>query len=322
VAAVARLCSHHSRSSRGPGGGGGAGADASAAAGSARGGVAAVASFSAALLCQLAEIYLCDVCSCQEMLRRNGRGQAEGAALLLAEVVVAALGTVRGKDCWQETLACIDALVAEGADAPATASSSSAVAGHTTSSSSSSLSVGAEGALTAGQLARAMRQVLYMAVLEALPSAVSAAPLRLTDATAPPPPPPHPETSAAAAAGAPGLAPLWINVCYFLARDKWKAVLDTFSTDGHASMLRGEWASMLGALLREVLHRFQPSEGGGPPQQAGGEPPQLLDSKMKDVGGRSLFDMLVGCLCTVLPPAWVWLASHQRLPPPPCSRRS
>jgi hypothetical protein len=35
-------------------------------------GAAAVASFLAAVL---AEIYLCNVCSCQEMLRRNGRGQ-------------------------------------------------------------------------------------------------------------------------------------------------------------------------------------------------------------------------------------------------------
>jgi hypothetical protein len=34
-------------------------------------GAAAVASFQAAVL---AEIYLCNVCSCQEMLRRNGRG--------------------------------------------------------------------------------------------------------------------------------------------------------------------------------------------------------------------------------------------------------
>jgi hypothetical protein len=35
-------------------------------------GTAAVASFLAAAL---TEIYLCDVCSCQDILRRNGRGQ-------------------------------------------------------------------------------------------------------------------------------------------------------------------------------------------------------------------------------------------------------
>jgi hypothetical protein len=35
--------------------------------------VAAVTSFLAAVL---TEIYLCNVCSCQEILRRNGRGQA------------------------------------------------------------------------------------------------------------------------------------------------------------------------------------------------------------------------------------------------------
>jgi hypothetical protein len=35
-------------------------------------GAAAVASFLAAAL---TEIYLCDVCSCQDILRRNGRGQ-------------------------------------------------------------------------------------------------------------------------------------------------------------------------------------------------------------------------------------------------------
>jgi tRNA U38,U39,U40 pseudouridine synthase TruA len=34
-------------------------------------GAAALASFSAAVL---TEIYLCNVCSCQEILRRNGRG--------------------------------------------------------------------------------------------------------------------------------------------------------------------------------------------------------------------------------------------------------
>jgi pyrroline-5-carboxylate reductase len=34
-------------------------------------GAAAVASFLAAVM---TEIYLCDVCSCQELLRRNGRG--------------------------------------------------------------------------------------------------------------------------------------------------------------------------------------------------------------------------------------------------------
>jgi hypothetical protein len=34
-------------------------------------GAASVASFLAAVL---AEIYLCNVCSCQEILRRNGRG--------------------------------------------------------------------------------------------------------------------------------------------------------------------------------------------------------------------------------------------------------
>jgi hypothetical protein len=37
------------------------------------GGAAAVASFSAAIL---TEIYICYVCSCQGILRRNGRGQA------------------------------------------------------------------------------------------------------------------------------------------------------------------------------------------------------------------------------------------------------
>jgi hypothetical protein len=36
-----------------------------------REGAAAVASFQAAVL---TEIYLCDVCSCQEILRRHGRG--------------------------------------------------------------------------------------------------------------------------------------------------------------------------------------------------------------------------------------------------------
>eukprot|EP01047_Picozoa_sp_COSAG01_P071277 COSAG01_NODE_11021_length_2025_cov_19.414313_4_plen_149_part_00 len=36
------------------------------------GGVAAAASFLAAVL---TEIYLCNVCSCQQILRRNGRGQ-------------------------------------------------------------------------------------------------------------------------------------------------------------------------------------------------------------------------------------------------------
>jgi hypothetical protein len=35
-------------------------------------GAASVASFVAAVVA--AEIYLCDVCPCQEMLRRNGRG--------------------------------------------------------------------------------------------------------------------------------------------------------------------------------------------------------------------------------------------------------
>jgi hypothetical protein len=35
------------------------------------GGAASVASFLAAVL---TEIYLCNVCSCQEILRRNGRG--------------------------------------------------------------------------------------------------------------------------------------------------------------------------------------------------------------------------------------------------------
>jgi hypothetical protein len=35
-------------------------------------------SFSAAAL---AEIYLCNVCSCQEILRRNGRGQADVGSL-------------------------------------------------------------------------------------------------------------------------------------------------------------------------------------------------------------------------------------------------
>jgi hypothetical protein len=39
-------------------------------------GAAAVASFVAAVL---TEMYLCNVCSCQEMLRRNGRGQPPGA---------------------------------------------------------------------------------------------------------------------------------------------------------------------------------------------------------------------------------------------------
>eukprot|EP01047_Picozoa_sp_COSAG01_P071938 COSAG01_NODE_11306_length_1962_cov_1.798175_1_plen_48_part_10 len=37
----------------------------------AEGGEASVASFLAAVL---TEIYLCNVCSCQEILRRNGRG--------------------------------------------------------------------------------------------------------------------------------------------------------------------------------------------------------------------------------------------------------
>jgi hypothetical protein len=36
-------------------------------------GAASVASFVASVL---TEIYLCNVCSCQEILRRNGRGQA------------------------------------------------------------------------------------------------------------------------------------------------------------------------------------------------------------------------------------------------------
>jgi hypothetical protein len=40
-------------------------------------GAAAVASFLAAVL---AEIYLCDVCSCQEILRCNGRGQIGSAS--------------------------------------------------------------------------------------------------------------------------------------------------------------------------------------------------------------------------------------------------
>eukprot|EP01047_Picozoa_sp_COSAG01_P063398 COSAG01_NODE_8210_length_2874_cov_1.873514_2_plen_110_part_00 len=44
-----------------------------AADGAGLGGAAAVASFSAAVL---TEIYLCNVCSCPKMLRRNGRGQA------------------------------------------------------------------------------------------------------------------------------------------------------------------------------------------------------------------------------------------------------
>jgi hypothetical protein len=40
-----------------------------------RGGAAAAASILAAVL---TEIYLCGVCSCHEMLRRNGRGQGRG----------------------------------------------------------------------------------------------------------------------------------------------------------------------------------------------------------------------------------------------------
>eukprot|EP01047_Picozoa_sp_COSAG01_P070479 COSAG01_NODE_10694_length_2103_cov_2.049955_1_plen_221_part_00 len=52
-------------------------------------GAAAVASFLAAVL---AEIYLCHVCSCQEILRRNGRGQppappAPGYTLTVAQCI-------------------------------------------------------------------------------------------------------------------------------------------------------------------------------------------------------------------------------------------
>jgi hypothetical protein len=41
-------------------------------------GAASVASFEAAVL---TEIYLCNVCSCQEILRRNGRGQCAGPGM-------------------------------------------------------------------------------------------------------------------------------------------------------------------------------------------------------------------------------------------------
>jgi hypothetical protein len=47
--------------------------DAADGAGFGGGGAAAVASFLAAVL---TEIYLCNVCSCPKLLRRNGRGQA------------------------------------------------------------------------------------------------------------------------------------------------------------------------------------------------------------------------------------------------------
>jgi ATP-dependent RNA helicase RhlE len=43
----------------------------------ARAGAAAVVSFLAAVL---TEIYLCNVCSCQEILRHNGRGQGGRAS--------------------------------------------------------------------------------------------------------------------------------------------------------------------------------------------------------------------------------------------------
>jgi hypothetical protein len=46
------------------------------------GGAASVASFEAAVL---TEIYLCNVCSCQETLRRNGPGQGAGAAAAAEE---------------------------------------------------------------------------------------------------------------------------------------------------------------------------------------------------------------------------------------------
>jgi hypothetical protein len=55
-----------------------------------RPGVAAAASFLAAVL---AEIYLCDACSCHEILSRNGRGQN----ILLPKVVESLVRTVVGQ---------------------------------------------------------------------------------------------------------------------------------------------------------------------------------------------------------------------------------
>jgi hypothetical protein len=51
--------------------GGGGGGSAGRGGGAATIGAASVASFLAAIL---TEMYLCNVCSCQEILRRNGRG--------------------------------------------------------------------------------------------------------------------------------------------------------------------------------------------------------------------------------------------------------
>eukprot|EP01047_Picozoa_sp_COSAG01_P024040 COSAG01_NODE_1473_length_10193_cov_13.155736_3_plen_80_part_00 len=51
----------------------------------------------------MAEIYLCNVCSCQEILRRNGRGQGEWPdhpATIVAEIV---MGTTANPDSSQKS---------------------------------------------------------------------------------------------------------------------------------------------------------------------------------------------------------------------------
>eukprot|EP01047_Picozoa_sp_COSAG01_P038722 COSAG01_NODE_3158_length_6489_cov_2.264945_2_plen_155_part_00 len=66
------------------------------------GGAASVASFLAAVL---AEIHLCNVCSCQEILRRNGRGQAAAASLRRSGGGNRAAVVSEACRCWRVALA-------------------------------------------------------------------------------------------------------------------------------------------------------------------------------------------------------------------------